>query len=84
MDVNKTVEALVGEVRKGRSSVLKVSVGEYYGKTYVYCQLWNKTEQDAGPGEETHLGLTMRPDVLRELLPLFSKALEQTSAGGRK
>jgi len=75
---------VLGEVRKGPSSVLRVSVGEFRGQTYVYCQTWNKTEQDAGPGEETHLGLTWRPDTLRDLLPLFSKALETAAAEERE
>jgi len=70
----------IGEVRKGLSSIFKVSVGEYNGRTYVYCQLWKKEEEENGPGEKTRLGLTLRPEALRGLIPLFSKALEEAAA----
>jgi len=80
--VEMTVDNIevLGEVRKGPTLVLKVSVAEYYRKTYIYCQTWEKNEQDAGPGKLTHLGLTMRPNVLRDLIPLFQAALEKATA----
>lgn len=75
---------VLGEVRKGPTLVLKVSVAEYYRKTYIYCQTWEKDEQDAGPGNLTHLGLTMRPNTLRDLIPLFQAALEKATARERE
>jgi len=78
-DIQGNVE-VIGEARKGPTLVLKVSVAEYYRKTYVYCQTWEKDEQDVGPGKLTHLGLTMRPNTLRDLLPLFQAALEKATA----
>ena len=71
---------VLGEVRKGPSSVLRVSVGEFRRQTYVYCQTWEKDEQDLGEGTPTRRGLTWRPDTLRDLLPLFQAALETAAA----
>jgi hypothetical protein len=70
----------VGEVRRNLSSVLKVSVGEFKGRAFVYGQLWKKDDGDDGPGERTHLCLTLRPGVLRDLLPLLSEALDEAAA----
>ncbi len=78
MERNK--EAVIGEVRKGLSSVFRVSIGEFNGRSYVYCQLFWKDEGDAGPGERARAGLTFRPEMLRDLLPLFSQALEAVTA----
>jgi hypothetical protein len=80
--MNETVSNIevIGAVRRNPSSILKVSVGEFNRRTYVYCQAWDKDEQDEGPGEPTFKGLTFRPDTLRGLLPLFSKALEKAAA----
>jgi len=80
MDETQSNVEIIGEARKGPTLVLKVSVAEYYEKTYIYCQTWEKDKQDAGPGKLTHLGLTMRPDTLRDLLPLFQAALEKATA----
>jgi len=70
----------LGEVRKTPVSVLKVFVGEYRERTYIYCQVWDRGEQDIGPGEPTLRGLTMRPDTLRDLLPVFQAALKVAEA----
>ena len=71
---------VLGEVRKGPFSVLRVSVGEFRGQTYVYLQTWERDEQDPGEGTPTCRGLTMRPDTLRDLFPLFQAALETAAA----
>lgn len=78
MDEVKNVE-VVGEVRKGSTQVLKVSVGSFRGREYVYTTIWKKDEQDPGPGEATHLGLTLRPDTLSAMLPLLEAALKVAS-----
>jgi len=80
MDETATNIEVLGEVRRGPTSVLKVSVGDFRGRPYVYCESWRKDEQDPGEGEPTRAGLTMRPDVLRDLLPLFKAALEMVAA----
>ena len=80
MDETQSKVEIIGEARKGPTLVLKVSIAEYYRKTYIYCQTWEKDEQDAGPGKLTHLGLTMRPNTLRDLIPLFQAALEKATA----
>ena len=41
----------LGEVRKSPAQVLKVSVGTYLGRAYVYTTIWTKDEQDPGMGE---------------------------------
>jgi len=46
---------VLGEVRKGPSLILRVSVGEFRGQTYVYCQTWEKDEQDPGEAPQ-HAG----------------------------
>ena len=71
---------ILGEVRRGPGSVLKVSIGEFRGQTYIYCETWRKHEQDPGEGEPTHGGLTVRPDTLLEVLPLLNTALEKAKA----
>lgn len=75
---------VIGEVRKGRWKVLRVSVGEFRGLPYVYCQIWEKGEADPGPGAPTPQGLTLRPDTVLELLPLLEgAAAAATVRGGR-
>jgi len=80
MDETATNIEVLGEVRRGPSSVLKISIGEFRGRQYIYCENWRKDEQDPGEGEPTRGGLTMRPDILRDLLPLFKAALEKAAA----
>lgn len=70
----------LGEVRKSPAQVLKVSVGTYLGRAYVYTTIWTKDEQDPGMGEATRMGLTLRPDTLRDLLPLLEAALKVAKA----
>lgn len=82
--MNGNNEVLIGEARKNPSSVLKIFIGEYNRRTYVYIQAWDKDEGDLGEGTPTHRGLTMRPDVLRALLPLFSKAIEKAAVRERE
>ena len=86
MTVEETARNIevIGEVRKGRGKVLKVSVGEFKGRPYVYCQIWDKGEADPGPGAPTPQGLTLRPDTVLELLPLLEgAAAAATVKGGR-
>jgi hypothetical protein len=74
----------LGEVRKGPDLVLKVSVGDFHERTYIYVQTWRKDESDQGEGTVTHLGLTLRPRTLRDLLPLCQAALEKATARERE
>jgi len=71
---------VIGEVRRGVSSVVRVSIGEFRKRIYVYCQGWEKDEQDPGEGTLRYRGLTVRPDTLRELIPLFEAAIEKAVA----
>jgi len=86
MNVQETARNLVtiGEVEKGQGKVLRVSVGEFHGRVYVYCQLFEKVESGEGPGQAMHGGLTFRPDTVLELLPLLEGAVAAaTVRGGR-
>jgi hypothetical protein len=84
MDTNDINDTVIGEVRKNLSSVLKVSVGEFKGRTYIYFQTWEKGERDPGEGTPTSRGMTMRPSTLRDLLPLLPRALEEAAARKEK
>jgi hypothetical protein len=78
--ITETNVEYLGETRKSPGQVLKVSVGDFAGRPYIYCTVWQRDEQDDGPGEPTHIGLTLRPSTLKELMPLFQTALEVAKA----
>jgi len=68
-------EQVLGTVKRNREQEFRVSVGTYCGKPYVYCRVYPIVAPPPGV-EARHPGLTMRPDNVRDLLPLFSQALE--------
>jgi hypothetical protein len=72
--------AEIGEVRKSSSAVLKVQVGDFNGRSYIYTQNWMKPRDGDGPGEATHGGMTLRADTLTALIPIFQAALEVVEA----
>ena len=79
-DEATNIECL-GEVRKGLSAVLKVSVGDYRGRSYIYCRTWEKAEGEEGEGTPRG-GLSMNSKTLAALMPLFSRALEAVRERG--
>jgi len=66
----------IGEVRNGPYAVLKVGVGDFHGRTYVYLQTWEKAPEETGPGvPRGSRGLAIRPETLEELVPLLQEAV---------
>ena len=74
--MNEEKEIIVGEVRKSTAEVVRVTVGWFKGHLYCGARIWVKDERDTGPGTPTVKGLTIRADVLSELLPLLKSAVE--------
>lgn len=69
-------ETIVGEVRKSTAEIVRVSVGEFKGRVYCHARIWAKEEGGTDEAKPTVKGLTIRPDVLRELLPLLKTAVD--------
>jgi hypothetical protein len=69
----------IGIIPKGLNSSLKVSIGTYRSWSFIYLQLFRKTDGEDGPGEMRG-GLTMRSDTLADLLPVLGLALEKAEA----
>jgi hypothetical protein len=60
--------AIVGTVQKNGHQVLRVSMGNCADRPYVYARIY----EDASTDDPRHPGLSMRPDIVRELLPLLA------------
>ena len=72
----------IGEARRNRRDVIRVSVGQYDGRTFIYTQVIENEEGERGEGRPSRAGLTLRPGVLRDLIPLFEAALETAAKLG--
>ena len=66
----------IGEVRKSPFKVLKVRVGDFRGRPYCYLQTWDREVEETGPGTPRGtVGLSITPNVLKDLLPLLEEAM---------
>ena len=66
-------EQILGMVEKNRDSVIRVYVGDYLQRPYIYVRIFPREKL---PEPVPHPGLTLRPDMVRELLPLLNEALD--------
>lgn len=69
-------EIVIGEVRKNSAEVVQVSVARFKGHVYCGARIWLKDEGGTNQGTPTVKGLTIRADILSELLPLLKSAVE--------
>ena len=67
--------ANIGAVRRNDRQELRLFVGDFYNHPYIYCRVYELEPPPPG-AEERHPGLTLRPEHLRELLPMFNQALD--------
>jgi len=69
------INGLIGSVRKNARESLQVHVQEYRGAIYVDARVWF---QDPGGNPPTLIatkkGLCLRPELVKELLPLLAEA----------
>jgi hypothetical protein len=71
----------IGFISKNRSEKVKVQVVEYKGWVCIDFRVWLQgSHEDAGATIATKKGLCLRPEVVRELLPLLSEALAKAEA----
>lgn len=70
-------EVIIGEARKNRSQVARVSVADYEGRTYLYLTLWDRQDgQASSEAVRGKGGLTLRPWLWKALLPLLQQAVD--------
>jgi hypothetical protein len=65
---------LVGSIKKNFMETLKVHVFRYQGKVYVDARIFVNDASDPEVVIATKKGLCLRPEVVKELLPILAEA----------
>jgi hypothetical protein len=65
---------LIGEIEKGATERIQVSLNNYKGRDYVDIRVYYESEEEWKP---TKKGVTIYPDRLEELIKLLQKAKEE-------
>jgi hypothetical protein len=74
-------ELVIGEARKNRGEIVRVSIGRFGGRPYVYARWFGKNEgQDAEV--DLHRGFTLAPDAARGFVRLLEAALAEIERRG--
>ena len=76
---------VIGSVRKSRFQAVRVSLGEWHGRGYIYLHtLQHLDGRPDSEAEERPGGFTLEPGVWRSLLPLIEQACELSDKQGRE
>jgi hypothetical protein len=71
---------LIGEIQKGATDKIMVTVKEFKGKQYIDVRTY--FENDAGEWIPTKKGVSFTPENLDEAIVLLQKAKEGLAGGG--
>ena len=75
--IEPTDKEVIGSVRKNRFRAVRVSLGEWGGRPYVYLHTLQHLEgRPDSEAEERPGGFTLAPAVWRSLLPVIQQACE--------
>lgn len=81
MNGDNANEIIIGEARKNRVQVARVSVADYEGRTYLYVSLWERQDgQASSEAVRGKGGLTLRPWLWKALLPLLEQGVSLAEA----
>lgn len=75
-----TDQIKVGSIHKNKYRNVEVTVGEYQDRLYVRCQVVRREDAPPEPGDLKHQGLTFRPNVALQMIPLLTKAVAMAEA----
>ncbi len=65
---------LIGEIERGETEVLRVSMEEYKGRKYLDIRIY--FADDAGEWKPTKKGVTVQTDRIADFIELINKALK--------
>ena len=63
---------IIGEIERGETEVLRVSMEEYKGRKYLDIRIY--FENDAGEWKPTKKGVTVQTDRIDDFIELITKA----------
>lgn len=71
---------LVGETRLSFSKIVRVSIGTFDSRSFVYVSLF-ALDRGQGPDQAVDLrrGLTFKPEVWARLLPIITEAISKAT-----